>query len=175
MRYFQAEFIIFVFFLSFILFLILNDFEIRASEKIFEDFSVERNDQNSQRNETINFKIETQPVRDPRSVTLVRSGPMIFILVRRSHHKVFEKREIEPKRIIFIKTHKTGSSTIQNIFYRYALGQIASFDFAFLAMSRLREGSCISSKSHRRRIFSRDGICMRLLNSCSKIDHVSKF
>ena len=140
MGHFRAEFTTFVFFLSLILFLILNDFEIRASEKIFEDFSVERNDQNSQRNETINFKIETQPVRDPRSVTLARSGPMIFIFVRRSHHKVFEKREIEPKRIIFIKTHKTGSSTIQNIFYRYALRQIASFDFAFLAMSSATGG-----------------------------------
>ena len=62
---------------------------------------------------------------------------MIFIFVRRSHHKVFEKREIEPERIIFIKTHQTGSSTIQNIFYRYALGRIESFDFAFLAMRLL--------------------------------------
>ena len=28
------------------------------------------------------------------------------------------------ERIIFIKTHKTGSSTIQNIFYRYAAGTL---------------------------------------------------
>ena len=28
------------------------------------------------------------------------------------------------KRIVFIKTHKTGSSTIQNIFYRYASGSL---------------------------------------------------
>ena len=65
MRHFRAEFIIFVFFLSLILFLTLNDFEIRASGNIFEKFSVERNDQTSKRNETINFKIETRPVRDP--------------------------------------------------------------------------------------------------------------
>ena len=31
-------------------------------------------------------------------------------------------QKTESERIIFLKTHKTGSSTIQNIFYRYALG-----------------------------------------------------
>ena len=133
MRHFQAEFIAFVFFLSLILFLILNDFEIRASGNIFENFSVERNAQTSQRNETINFKIETNPVRDPRTVTLVRSVIFIFFgpWIPTSD---YEERKVEPKRIVFIKTHKTGSSTIQNIFYRYALGKIESFHFAFLAM-----------------------------------------
>ena len=32
----------------------------------------------------------------------------------------------QTKRIIFIKTHKTASSTMQNIFYRYALGTMNS-------------------------------------------------
>ena len=35
---------------------------------------------------------------------------------------IIEAFDHGPRRIIFIKTHKTGSSTIQNIFYRYALG-----------------------------------------------------
>ena len=96
MKHFQVEFIAIIFFLSLVLlFLTANDFEIRMSENIVESFSVEKNYQNFWIN-------QTQPV-----VTL--NG---------------EESEYEPKRIVFIKTHKTGSSTIQNIFYRYALGKI---------------------------------------------------
>ena len=29
-------------------------------------------------------------------------------------------------KIVFLKTHKTGSSTIQNIFYRYSLGTVGN-------------------------------------------------
>lgn len=36
--------------------------------------------------------------------------------------EIVHKKDENFKRIIFIKTHKTGSSTIQNIFYRYATG-----------------------------------------------------
>ena len=79
MRNVKAEFIIFVFFLSILLFLLLNDFEIRASGNIFERFSGERYDQTSKRNETINFKIETYPARDPPTVSLVRYGPRFLI------------------------------------------------------------------------------------------------
>lgn len=96
MKHFQVEFIAIIFFLGFVLlFLTANDFKIRMSENIVESFSVEKNYQNFWIN-------QTQPV-----VTL--NG---------------EESEYEPKRIVFIKTHKTGSSTIQNIFYRYALGKI---------------------------------------------------
>ena len=96
MKHFQVKFIAVIFFLGFVLlFLTANDFKIRMSENIVESFSVEKNYQNSWIN-------QTQPV-----VTL--NG---------------EESEYEPKRIVFIKTHKTGSSTIQNIFYRYALGKI---------------------------------------------------
>ena len=79
MRNVKAEFIIFVFFLSILLFLLLNDFEIRASGNIFERFSGERYDQTSKRNETSNFKIETYPARDPPTVSLVRYGPRFLI------------------------------------------------------------------------------------------------
>ena len=96
MKHFQVKFIAIIFFLGFVLlFLTANDFKIRMSENIVESFSVEKNYQNSWIN-------QTQPV-----VTL--NG---------------KESEYEPKRIVFIKTHKTGSSTIQNIFYRYALGKI---------------------------------------------------
>ena len=96
MKHFQVEFIALIFFLGFVLlFLTANDFKIRMSETIVESFSVEKIYQNSRTN-------QTQAV-----VTLNE-----------------EESEYEPKRIVFIKTHKTGSSTIQNIFYRYALGKI---------------------------------------------------
>ena len=96
MKHFEVKFIAIIFFLGFVLlFLTANDFKIRISENIVESFSVEKNYQNFWIN-------QTQPV-----VTL--NG---------------EESEYEPKRIVFIKTHKTGSSTIQNIFYRYALGKI---------------------------------------------------
>lgn len=96
MKHFQVEFSAIIFFLGFVLlFLTANDFKIRMSENIVESFSVEKIYQNSRTN-------QTQPV-----VTLNE-----------------EESEYEPKRIVFIKTHKTGSSTIQNIFYRYALGKI---------------------------------------------------
>ena len=96
MKHFEVKFIAIIFFLGFVLlFLTANDFKIRMSENIVESFSVEKNYQNFWIN-------QTQPV-----VTL--NG---------------EESEYEPKRIVFIKTHKTGSSTIQNIFYRYALGKI---------------------------------------------------
>ena len=96
MKHFQVEFIAIIFFFGFVLlFLAANDFKIRMSGNIVESFSVEKNYQNFWIN-------QTQPV-----VTL--NG---------------EESEYEPKRIVFIKTHKTGSSTIQNIFYRYALGKI---------------------------------------------------
>ena len=29
-------------------------------------------------------------------------------------------------KIVFLKTHKTGSSTIQNIFYRYGIGTVGN-------------------------------------------------
>ena len=96
MKHFQAEFIAIIFILGFVLlFLTANGFKIRMSENIFESFSVEKIEINSRTN-------QTQPV-----MKLNR-----------------EENEYEPKRIVFIKTHKTGSSTIQNIFYRYALGKI---------------------------------------------------
>ena len=96
MKHLQVEFIAIIFFLSFVLlFLTANDFEIRMSENIVESFSVEKIYRNSRTNQT-------------RPVVKLNE----------------EEREYEPKRIVFIKTHKTGSSTIQNIFYRYALGKI---------------------------------------------------
>ena len=96
MKHLQVEFIAIIFFLSFVLlFLTANDFEIRMSENIVESFSVEKIYQTSRTNQT-------------RPVVKLNE----------------EEREYEPKRIVFIKTHKTGSSTIQNIFYRYALGKI---------------------------------------------------
>ena len=96
MKHFQDEFIAIIFILGFVLlFLTANDFKIRMSDNIFESFSVEKIEQNSRTN-------QTQPV-------MKLNG---------------EENEYEPKRIVFIKTHKTGSSTIQNIFYRYALGKI---------------------------------------------------
>ena len=96
MKHFQNEFIAIIFILGFVLlFLTANDFKIRMSDNIFESFSVEKIEQNSRTN-------QTQPV-------MKLNG---------------EENEYEPKRIVFIKTHKTGSSTIQNIFYRYALGKI---------------------------------------------------
>ena len=36
-------------------------------------------------------------------------------------HQLFNLTKNEPKYILFTKTHKTGSSTIQNILMRYAL------------------------------------------------------
>ena len=45
------------------------------------------------------------------------------------------EEENEYERIVFIKTHKTGSSTIQNIFYRYALGKIEIQKFLHLCYS----------------------------------------
>jgi len=96
MKHLQVEFIAIIFFLGFVLlFLTVNDFEIRMSENIVESFSVEKIYQNSRTNQK-------------RPVVKLNE----------------EEREYEPKRIVFIKTHKTGSSTIQNIFYRYALGKI---------------------------------------------------
>lgn len=43
--------------------------------------------------------------------------------------EIVNKEDENFKRIIFIKTHKTGSSTIQNIFYRYATGTLISLVF----------------------------------------------
>ena len=89
MKHLQVEFIAIIFFLSLVLlFLTANDFEIRMSENIVESFSVEKIYQTSRTNQT-------------RPVVKLNE----------------EEREYEPKRIVFIKTHKTGSSTIQNIFY----------------------------------------------------------
>ena len=96
MKHFQVEFIVIIFFLGLVLlFLTANDFQIRRSENIVESFYVEKIYQNCRTN-------QTQPV-------VKLNG---------------EESEYKPKRIVFIKTHKTGSSTIQNIFYRYALGKI---------------------------------------------------
>ena len=41
--------------------------------------------------------------------------------------EIVHKKDENFKRIVFIKTHKTGSSTIQNIFYRYATGTLIFF------------------------------------------------
>lgn len=112
MRRFQAEFITFAFLLSVALFFKADDFQIRLSRKISEGFSIEINDRLSQRSQKINFENQIHSKTESN----------------------YEEDEVEPKRIVFIKTHKTGSSTIQNIFYRYALGTIESLHFVFLAM-----------------------------------------
>ena len=96
MKGLQVEFIAIIFFLGFVLlFLTANDFKIQMSVNIVDSFSVEKINQNSRTNQT-------------RPVVKLNE----------------EESDYEPKRIVFIKTHKTGSSTIQNVFYRYALGKI---------------------------------------------------
>ena len=42
--------------------------------------------------------------------------------------KISKLKDKNFERIVFIKTHKTGSSTIQNIFYRYASGTLIFLD-----------------------------------------------
>ena len=55
------------------------------------------------------------------------------------------EEENEYERIVFIKTHKTGSSTIQNIFYRYALGkiEIRRFCIPVTVLLTMRHGPCL--------------------------------
>ena len=46
------------------------------------------------------------------------------VLLEDELEEISKTEEKNFQRIVFIKTHKTGSSTIQNIFYRYASGTL---------------------------------------------------
>ena len=71
--------------MSVALFFKADDFQIRLSRKISEGFSTEINDRLSQRSQKINFENQIHSKTESN----------------------YEEDEVEPKRIVFIETHKT--------------------------------------------------------------------
>ena len=71
---------------------------------------------------------------DDLVIQCVEDELQIRLLEEQEHkYEALSEKELEKiskledknfERIVFIKTHKTGSSTIQNIFYRYASGAL---------------------------------------------------
>ena len=91
---------------------------------------------------TLEYRLKRPPIAAPKSLqnpdsdeVILGLGPKKKISIRNNQKaKVSTEKMVQistqdenetmdqSERIIFIKTHKTASSTMQNIFYRYALG-----------------------------------------------------
>ena len=77
------------------------------------------------RNSDIYDDLIIQCIEDELQIRLLEEQEENYnVLSKNELEEIVNKKDENFKRIIFIKTHKTGSSTIQNIFYRYATGTL---------------------------------------------------
>ena len=66
--------------------------------------------------QSIDQEIDQEIDQHPNSMTNIeKPSPTLS-------HQHHDATKIPVTKIVFLKTHKTGSSTLQNIFYRYGTG-----------------------------------------------------